>query len=124
MSAGDVTRLLARWGRGSPDDDNRLVEAVHGELRKLARDYLRRERPAHTLQPTALINEAYVRLVAQRQVHWQSRAHFFGIAARLMRRILVDHARRRRALKRGDLSPNRSRASISQGRAKKCSSAS
>ena len=100
----DVTRLLARWGQGSPEDDNRLVDAVHGELRKLARDYLRRERPDHTLQPTALINEAYLRLARQRQVRWQSRAHFFGIAAHLMRRILVDHARRRRAAKRGDLS--------------------
>jgi RNA polymerase sigma factor (TIGR02999 family) len=74
--------------------------AVHGELRRLAASYLRRERPGHTLQPTALVNEAYLRLVGQRHVAWQNRAHFFGIASHLMRRILVDQARRRRAAKR------------------------
>jgi RNA polymerase sigma factor (TIGR02999 family) len=73
---------------------------VYGELRRLAASYLRRERPDHTLQPTALVNEAYLRLVDQRSVSWANRAHFFGIAAQLMRRILVDHARRRQAAKR------------------------
>jgi len=76
------------------------MAVVQGELRKLAAGYLRRERPDHTLQPTAMVNEAYLRLVPQRQVHWENRAHFFGIAARMMRRILVDHARRKRAAKR------------------------
>ena len=76
------------------------MEAVQAELRRLAASYLRRERPEHTLQPTALVNEAYVRLVDQRGVQWQNRAHFFGIAAQIMRRILVDHARKRRAMKR------------------------
>lgn len=73
---------------------------VQGELRKLAASYLRRERHDHTLQPTAIVNEAYMRLVPQRHVHWENRAHFFGIAARMMRRILVDHARRKQAAKR------------------------
>lgn len=78
----------------------RLMAVVQGELRKLAASYLRRERPGHTLQPTAVVNEAYLRLVPQRKVHWENRAHFFGIAARMMRRILVDHARKKRAAKR------------------------
>lgn len=73
---------------------------VQGELRKLAASYLRRERPGHTLQPTAIVNEAYLRLVPQRGLQWENRAHFFGIAARMMRRVLVDHARRKRAAKR------------------------
>ena|SRR5436190_15644863 len=83
------------------------MDAVHAELRRLAASYLRRERPDHTLQPTALVNEAYLRLVDQRAVQWQNRAHFFGIAAQIMRRILVDHARKRAALKRdgGDAVP-------------------
>ena len=76
---------------------------VYDELRKLARDYLRRERADHTLQPTALVNEAYLKLVDQRRVNWQNRSHFFGIAAQIMRRILVDHARSRAAEKRGGL---------------------
>jgi RNA polymerase sigma-70 factor (ECF subfamily) len=74
---------------------------VEGELRQLARRYMSRERPGHTLQTTALVNEAYLRLVDQREVRWQNRAHFFGIAARMMRRILIDHARRKRFEKRG-----------------------
>jgi RNA polymerase sigma-70 factor, ECF subfamily len=96
----NVTVLLARWRTGSSEADQRLMDAVQAELRRLAASYLRRERPEHTLQPTALVNEAYVRLVDQRAVPWQNRAHFFGIAAQIMRRILVDHARKRRALKR------------------------
>jgi RNA polymerase sigma factor (TIGR02999 family) len=83
-----------------------MVRVQH-ELHRLARGYLRRERGGHTLQPTAVVNEAYMRLVAQREVPWASRAHFFGIAARMMRRVLVDHARRRQAVKRdvGDAAP-------------------
>src|SRR4051794_13876734 len=92
--------LLAGWRTGSSESDRRLMEAVQAELRRLAAAYLRRERPEHTLQPTALVNEAYVRLIEQRAVPWQNRAHFFGIAAQIMRRILVDHARKRRAIKR------------------------
>lgn len=80
---------------------DRLLPLVYAELRRIASRQLRRERPDHTLQPTALVHEAYIRLVDQRQVDWQGRAHFFGVAARIMRRILVDHARRRRARKRG-----------------------
>jgi RNA polymerase sigma-70 factor (ECF subfamily) len=97
----DLTALLGRWGTGTPDDRDRLLAAVHGELRRTAAAYMRRERPEHTLQPTALVNEAYVRLIGQRDVRWEHRAHFFGIAARVMRQILVDHARKRRARKRG-----------------------
>jgi RNA polymerase sigma factor (TIGR02999 family) len=96
----DVTVLLDRWRQGSPDADERLMEVVQGELRRLAASYLRRERAGHTLQPTAVVNEAYLRLMRQRRVHWENRAHFFGIAAKMMRRVLVDHARRKRAGKR------------------------
>lgn len=101
----DVTTLLVRWRAGSPEAEELLMAKVQRELRKLAASYLRRERPGHTLQPTAVVNEAYMRLVPQRNVHWENRAHFFGIAAQMMRRILVDHARRRRAAKRGDAEP-------------------
>jgi RNA polymerase sigma factor (TIGR02999 family) len=97
----DLTALLGRWRTGTPDDRERLLAAVHGELRRTAAAYMRRERPEHTLQPTALVNEAYLRLIGQRDVRWEHRAHFFGIAARVMRQILVDHARKRRARKRG-----------------------
>jgi RNA polymerase sigma factor (TIGR02999 family) len=96
----NVTMLLSSWRTGSSDADQRLMEAVQTELRRLAASYLRRERPEHTLQPTALVNEAYLRLIDQRAVRWENRAHFFGIAAQIMRRILVDHARKRRARKR------------------------
>ena len=101
----DVTTLLVRWRAGSPDAEALLMAKVQGELRKLAASYLRRERPGHTLQPTAIVNEAYMRLIPQRNVRWENRAHFFGIAAQMMRRILVDHARRRRAAKRGEAEP-------------------
>src|SRR5262249_8056804 len=99
----DVTQLLERWRKGAPDAEERLMVVVQSELRKLAASYLRRERPGHTLQPTAIVNEAYMRLLPQRGVRWENRAHFFGIAARMMRRILVDHARRKRAAKRDGL---------------------
>ena len=96
-----VTQLLEEWRAGSEEALERLVEAVYPELKKIARSRLRRERPDHTLQTTALVNEAYLRVVDQRDANWQSRAHFFAICSKLMRRILVDHARKRRALKRG-----------------------
>jgi RNA polymerase sigma factor (TIGR02999 family) len=97
----DVTRLLLQWSSGQEQALERLVPQIHGELRKLAASYLRKERPDHTLQPTALVNEAFLKLIDQRSVKWQNRAHFFGIAAQAMRRILVDHARARLAGKRG-----------------------
>ena len=92
-SAG-VTEMLVDWSRGDREALGRLIPLVYGELRRHAARYLRRERAGHTLQPTALIHEAYIRLVDQKHVQWQNRAHFFAIAAQLMRRILVDHARR------------------------------
>lgn len=99
--APDVTRLLAALTSGSPEAMERLLPLVYDELKLLAGSYLRRERADHTLTPTALVHEAYLRLVDQRGVSWESRSHFFGIAAQAMRRILVDHARRRIAKKRG-----------------------
>lgn len=100
-SLPNVTQLLVNWNNGDQAALNQLLPLVNDELRRLARNYLRRESPGHTLQPTALVNEAYLRLIDQRQVQWQNRAHFFGIAAQLMRRILVDHARRHAYAKRG-----------------------
>jgi RNA polymerase sigma factor (TIGR02999 family) len=99
-SAG-VTRLLAEWTDGNKGALESLLPLVYDELRKLARGYLQRERAGHTLQSTALVHEAYMRLVDQ-DVAWQNRAHFFAIAAQMMRRILVDHARTKNAAKRGD----------------------
>ncbi len=96
----DVTALLKEWSGGDRRALERLMPLVYDELRKLAASYLREERPDHTLQPTALVHEAYIRLTNQRDVVWQNRAHFFGIAAQMMRRILVDHARKRQAAKR------------------------
>lgn len=96
-----VTRLLVRWTEGDSKALDELFPLVYDELRRLARSYLNRERHGHTLQSTALVHEAYMRLVDQ-NVTWQSRAHFFGIAAQMMRRILVDHARAHNAAKRGD----------------------
>lgn len=90
----DVTRLLAELNAGQPDAREKLFAVVYEELRGLAKSYLRRERPDHTLQPTALVNEAWMRLADQKRVEWKGRAHFFGIAAQAMRRILVDHHRR------------------------------
>ena len=100
-SPGDVTQLLVAWSDGDDAALERLTRLVESELRRLARVYMRRERRDHTLQPTALVNEAFVRLTGARNVQWQSRAHFFGISARLMRRVLVDHARSRGYSKRG-----------------------
>jgi RNA polymerase sigma factor (TIGR02999 family) len=95
-----VTDLLRAWRGGGEGADSRLLEQVYRTLRNIAIGQLRGERAGHTLQPTALVNEAYLRLVAQREVDWRDRAHFFGLAAVTMRRVLVDHARRRRAKKR------------------------
>jgi RNA polymerase sigma factor (TIGR02999 family) len=97
----NITHLLNEWNAGDPQALDRLTPLVYEELRHQAARYLRRERPGHTLQTTALIHEAYLRLVDAKDVHWESRTHFFAIAANLMRRILVDHARRRDADKRG-----------------------
>jgi RNA polymerase sigma-70 factor (ECF subfamily) len=101
----EVTRLLQQWSDGQGQALDRLVPQIHHELRKLAAGYLRKERPDHTLQPTALVNEAFLKLIDQRAVRWQNRAHFFGIAAQAMRRILVDHARTHTADKRGGGAP-------------------
>jgi RNA polymerase sigma factor (TIGR02999 family) len=100
-SAQHVTRLLQAWSQGKDTALEELLPLVHQELRRLARRYMFGERPGHTLQTTALVNEAYLRLVNSRQVNWQNRAHFFAISAQLMRRILVDHARARGYQKRG-----------------------
>ena len=93
--------MLLDWSGGDRSALDRLLPVIHDELRRVARARLRHERPGHLLQTTALVNEAYLRLVDQRQVRWQNRAHFFAIASQLMRRILVDHARRRAAVTRG-----------------------
>ncbi len=99
-SPGDVTRLLMDWSNGNQAAVDQLMPLVYRELHRLATSYMRRDRAGHTLQPTALVHEAYFRLVDQERVHWKSRAQFFGIAAQAMRRILVDHARGRRSAKR------------------------
>src|SRR5215470_12447598 len=96
----NVTALLARWANGDEQALNDLTPIVYKELRQLAAAYLRKEQQGHTLQPTALVHEAYLRLVDQKKPDFQNRKHFFGVAARLMRQILVDHARRRNAAKR------------------------
>jgi RNA polymerase sigma factor (TIGR02999 family) len=97
----DVTRLLAAWSHGDREALDALTPVVYSELRRLAKAYLRRERPDHTLQGTALVHEAYLRLIDQRGVEWRNRNHFFALAAELIRRILVDHARAKVAAKRG-----------------------
>lgn len=104
-SSQDVTALLAAWSEGDHTALDDLLPLVESELHLLAHRYLRRERPGHTLQTTALVNELYLRMVDQKRVRWQNRAHFFGIAARLMRRILVDHARSVSRTKRGGGAP-------------------
>lgn len=96
-----ITQLLERWSQGDEEALDQLMPLVYDELHRLAGAYLRRERGEHTLQPTALVNEAYLKLVRQRNIKWQNRAQFFGVAAQLMRRILVDHARANYADKRG-----------------------
>jgi RNA polymerase sigma factor (TIGR02999 family) len=102
-SDNSITALLEQLSAGNRDVEAQLIPLVYGELRQLAGRYMRFERGDHTLQPTALVNEAYLRLVQQPQVPWQNRAHFFATAARVMRRILVDHARARLAEKRGGM---------------------
>jgi RNA polymerase sigma factor (TIGR02999 family) len=97
----NISELLASYGRGDKESLDQLMPVVYDELRRQAARYLRREQAGHTLQTTALIHEAYVRLVDQRNMQWQNRAHFFGIAAQMMRRILVDHARSKKRAKRG-----------------------
>jgi RNA polymerase sigma factor (TIGR02999 family) len=97
----EVTKLLQAWSDGDQSSLDKLLPLVYRELRRLARRYLSKERPGQTLQTTDLVHEAYLRLVGQNRVHWQNRAHFFGIAAQLMRRILVDRARRRLTVKGG-----------------------
>jgi RNA polymerase sigma factor (TIGR02999 family) len=100
-SSKEVTRLLVAWGNGDQAALEELIPLVYDELRRLAGRYMRRENQGHTLQTSALVNEAYLRLIDQKSVEWQNRAHFFGVAAQLMRRILVDHARGRLRAKRG-----------------------
>jgi RNA polymerase sigma factor (TIGR02999 family) len=97
----EVTRLLKAWGSGNTEALDQLIPIVYDELRAVAARYLKRERLDHTLQPTALVNEAYLRLIDQKQVEWQNRAHFVGLAAQMMRRILVDHAKSHHRAKRG-----------------------
>ena len=97
----DVTQLLVAWSEGDQSALNELTPLVHEELHRLAHNHMRRERQGHTLQTSALVNEAYMRLIDQRNVRWQNRAQFFSIASRLMRRILVDHARSHHYAKRG-----------------------
>lgn len=97
----DVTQLLIDWGRGNKSSFDKMLPLVYAELRRIAASYLSRERPGHTLQPTALVHEAYLRLVDQRSVNWQNRAQFFGVAAGMMRRILINHANKQRTIKRG-----------------------
>jgi RNA polymerase sigma factor (TIGR02999 family) len=100
--AGEVTRLLRKWSAGDKDALERLLPLVYDELRRRAGAYLRAERAGHTLQPTALVHEAYLKLVGGDAIEWKDRAHFFGVAARAMRQVLVDHARARKAAKRGE----------------------
>lgn len=101
QSPQEITQLLRAWSEGDKSALDQLLPLIYGELRRLAGRYMRRENPGHTLQSSDLINEAWLRLADQRQVQWQNRAHFFGIAAQLMRRILIDHARRHHYQKRG-----------------------
>ena len=100
-----ITRLLTAWRQGAPDALEALVPLVYEELRRIARRHVGRERSANTLQPTALVNEAYLRLADARQIEWRDRLHFFNVASRIMRRVLVDAARARRADKRGGDGP-------------------
>lgn len=105
-SADEVTRLLHDWGNGDQKALEKLVPLIYDELRQLAHKCLYRERPGHTLQTTALVHEAYLKLIDQRDARWQNRAHFFAIASQAMRRILVDSARRHTAMKRGGPAEN------------------
>jgi RNA polymerase sigma factor (TIGR02999 family) len=104
-SSTQINRLLAEWGHGDEGARDALIPLIYNELRRIARRHLGHERPDHTLQSAALVNEAYLRLVGQKKPEWRNRAHFFGVAAHMMRHILVDHARNRRAVKRGADAP-------------------
>jgi RNA polymerase sigma-70 factor, ECF subfamily len=119
--ADDVTRMLLAWSSGEPGAEESLFPLVYEELKRIARRHLRREREGHTLQPTALVHEAYLRLVNQTRVTWQNRAQFYGVAATMMRRILVKHARERATEKRGGaahrLSLEDANLSVEQGAA-------
>src|SRR5258706_4149550 len=107
MAAGhDVTQLLLNWGKGDNEALDQLMPLLYGELRRLAQGYLRRDKPGHILQPTALVNEAYLRMADQSKLEFRNRTHFFGIAAHIMRQILVDHYRSSHAAKRGAGSAN------------------
>ena len=115
-----MTQLLVAWSGGDRAALDELAPLVYDELRRIARRHMKREREGHTLQTTALVNEAYMRLIDQREVRWQNRAHFFAIAARMMRRILIDHARGRHYEKRGGGAPHVAldeAAELSDGRA-------
>jgi RNA polymerase sigma factor (TIGR02999 family) len=101
LNSSELTQLLQAWHRGDAAASEQLLPVIYAELHRQAARAMRRESETHTLQPTALVNEAYLRLIDQDRVEWQSRAHFFGVAAQMMRRILVDHARGHRAAKRG-----------------------
>src|SRR5215467_16401614 len=100
-SREDITQLLSAWNEGDASSLEKLIPLVEAELRHLAERYMAQERPNHTLQPTALVNELYLRLIDWKNARWHNRAHFLGVAAKLMRRILVDHARRQQNIKRG-----------------------
>src|SRR5271163_1214231 len=101
VSSKRIDKLLAEWGQGNQEARDALIPVVYAELRRLARRHLWNERPDHTLQSAALVHEAYMRLAGHKAPQWRNRAHFFGVASQLMRHILVDHARNRRAAKRG-----------------------
>jgi RNA polymerase sigma factor (TIGR02999 family) len=101
VSQQNVTDLLGEWQSGDPTALDKLTPLVYDELRRIAHRYLKRERHGHTLQTTELVNEAYTRLIGNQKIDWQNRWHFFGVTAQVMRRILIDHARRRRYAKRG-----------------------
>jgi len=101
VAEAQLTRLLQAWGEGDPDALDRLTPLIYGELRKLARFHMSREAVGHTLQPTALINEAFLKLIEIEQVDWKSRKHFYRAASQIMRRVLVDYARKKRSVKRG-----------------------
>lgn len=100
-TSSEITGMLIELTEGNQEVVDRILPYIYDELRRLAGSYLRRERPDHTLQPTALVHEAYMKLIDQKKVRWQNRAHFFGIAAQVMRRLLMDHARKHLANKRG-----------------------
>lgn len=100
-TSNEITEQLIAWGNGDATALDKLIPVVYQELRRMADQYLRREDLSHSLQPTALVHEAYLRLIDQTKVQWQSRAHFFGVAAQMMRRILIDHAKTKHRLKRG-----------------------